>query len=405
MEQPVRLPLAGIRVLDLTIWVQGPLASMMLADLGAEVIKIEKPGHGDFARGAQSMFGRPQKLADGRSLMFEIANRNKKAVAIDLRHPEGQQVFYRLVAQADVVVTNLHPATLREFRVDRETLLALKPDLIYAHATGFGPQGPHAEDPCQDTVGMARSGFMFSTPTTEGAPTYPPGALSDILSGTMLGFGVLAALLARERSGVAQAVWSSQLSAMMWLQYYNVAQVANMGADFAPFERTAVANPLMNLYRCADGQWIACGMAVAQRFWPDFCAVLGLPELADDPRFAKDKQRAANRAELIAILDTAFARQPRTHWEGLFREKGFWFAVANRVSDLAADPQVIANHYLVELDSGLTTVAFPFTLEKTPVPPPHGAPSFGEHTDEILQRLCGYTAEEILALKEKNVAW
>jgi crotonobetainyl-CoA:carnitine CoA-transferase CaiB-like acyl-CoA transferase len=292
MEQPVRLPLGGIRVLDLTIWVQGPLASMMLADLGAEVIKIEKPGQGDFAREAVSMFGQPQKFADGRSLMFEIANRNKKAVAIDLRQPEGQQVFYRLVEPADVVVTNLHPNTLREFRVDRKTLLAIEPDLIYAHATGFGPQGPHAEDPCQDTVGMARSGFMFSTPTAEGAPTYPPGALSDILSGTMLGFGVLAALLARERSGVAQAVWSSQLSAMMWLQYYNVAQVANMGADFAPFARTAVANPLMNVYRCADGLWIACGMAVAQRFWPDFCAVMGLPELEHDARFATDNTKS-----------------------------------------------------------------------------------------------------------------
>lgn len=405
MEQPVRLPLAGIRVLDLTIWVQGPLASMMLADLGAEVIKIEKPGQGDFSRGAQSMFGQPQKLTDGRSLMFEIANRNKKAVAIDLRHPEGQQVFHRLVAQADVVVTNLHPATLREFRVDRETLRAIKPDLIYAHATGFGPQGPHAEDPCQDTVGMARSGFMFSAPTAEGAPTYPPGALSDILSGTMLGFGVLAALLARERSGVAQGVWSSQLSAMMWLQYYNIAQVANMGADFAPFDRTTVANPLMNVYRCADGQWMACGMAVAQRFWPDFCAVMGLPEVAHDPRFAKDKQRAANRGELIAILDAAFARQPRAHWERLFREKGFWFSVVNKTSDLAEDLQVRANHYMVELDSELTTVAFPFALEKTPVPQTHGAPHFGQHTDEILQHVGGYTPEEILALKEKNVAW
>lgn len=405
MEQPVHMPLNGIRVLDLTIWVQGPLASMMLADLGAEVIKIEKPGQGDFARGAVSMFGQPQKFADGRSLMFEIANRNKKAIAIDLRQLEGQQVFHRLVAQADVMVTNLHPNTLREFHVDRETLLAIKPDLIYAHATGFGPQGPHAEDPCQDTVGMARSGFMFSTPTVDGAPTYPPGALSDILSGTMLGFGVLAALLARERSGVAQAVWSSQLSAMMWLQYYNIAQVANMGADFAPFDRTTVANPLMNLYRCADGQWLACGMAVAQRFWPDFCAVMGLSELEHDPRFAKDKQRATNRGELIAILDQAFATQPRAHWERLFREKGFWFSVVHKTSDLAADPQVIANRYMIELDSGLTTAAFPFALEKTPVPQPHGAPTFGQHTDEILQDVCGYTVEEILALKEKNVAW
>jgi len=405
MEQTVRMPLEGIRVLDLTIWVQGPLASMMLADLGAEVIKVEKPGQGDFSRGAVSMFGQPQKFADGRSLMFEIANRNKKAVAIDLRRPEGQQVFYRLVEHADVVVTNLHPATLREFRMDRETLLAVKPDLIYAHATGFGPQGPHAEDPCQDTVGMARSGFMFNTPTAEGAPTYPMGALSDILSGTMLAFGVLAALLGRERSGVAQAVWSSQLSAMMWLQYYNVAQYANMGADFAPFDRTAVTNPLMNLYRCADGQWIACGMAVAQRFWPDFCAVMGLPELEHDPRFAKDKQRAANRTELVAILDKAFGTEPRAHWERLFREKEFWFSVVNRVSDLAADPQVIANHYMVDLDSGLKTVAFPFALEKTPVPQTHGAPNFSQHTEEILQNVCGYTTEEILALKEKAIAW
>ncbi|MGE0683217.1 MAG: CaiB/BaiF CoA transferase family protein [Candidatus Binatia bacterium] len=405
MEQPMRMPLEGIRVLDVTIWIQGPLASMMLADLGAEVIKVEKPGQGDFARGVRAMFGQPQVLADGRSLMFEIANRNKKAVGIDLRTSEGQEVFYRLVQQSDVVVTNLHPATLREFRIDRETLLALKPDLIYAHATGFGPHGPHAEDPCQDTVGMARSGFMFNTPTADGSPTYPMGALSDILSGTMLGFGVLAALLGRERTGVSQAVWSSQLSAMMWLQYYNVAQVANMGADFASFDRTTVANPLMNLYRCADGQWIACGMAVAQRFWPDFCAVMGLSALEHEARFATDKQRAAHRTELVAILDTAFAMQPRAHWEQLFREKKFWFSVVNRISDLPADPQVMANHYLTELDSGIKTVGFPFALEKTSVPKTHGAPNFSQHTDEILQYVGGYTPEEILALKEKTIAW
>lgn len=405
MEQTGRMPLEGIRVIDLTIWVQGPLASMMLADLGAEVIKVEKPGQGDFSRGVHSLFGQPQKLPDGRSLMFEIVNRNKKAIGVDLRTPEGQQVFYRLVKQADVVVTNLHPNTLREFRVDRETLLAIRPQLIYAHATGFGPLGPHAEDPCQDTVGMARSGFMFNTPTVNGAPIYPTGALSDILSGTMLGFGVLAALLARERLGVSQAVWSSQLSAMMWMQYYNVAQYANMGADFEPYDRTTVANPLMNLYRCADSQWIACGMAVAQRFWPEFCAVMGVPELEKDPRFAGDKKRAANRTELVALLDQAFVTQPRAHWERLFREKEFWFSVVNRVSELQADEQVIANDYVVELDSGLKTVAFPFALEKTPAPLRKGAPDFSQHTDEILREVCGYSMEEILDLKEKEVAW
>jgi len=405
MEHINPMPLEGIRVIDLTIWVQGPMAAMLLADMGAEVIKVEKPGQGDFSRGIQSLFGRPQFLPDGRNLMFEAVNRNKKSLSVDLRRSEGQEVLYRLAKRSDVLVTNLHPAALREFRVDRETLLAVNSALIYAHATGFGPRGPHAEDPCQDTVGMARSGIMFNTPAADGSPTYPTGALSDILSGTMLGFGVLAALLARERHGITQAVWGSQLSTMMWLQYYNLAQYLNMGEDFPPYDRSNVANPLMNLYRCGDGQWIACGMAVAQRFWPEFCNVIGLAELENDQRFATDAQRAAHQQELIALLDKAFATHPRSHWERLFREKEFWFSVVNRVSDLPADPQVAANEYLVELDNGLKTVASPFTLEKTPLPVKRGAPGFSQHTDEILQDLCGYTMDEILSLKAKEVAW
>ena len=403
-EQP-QMPLQGIRVLDLTIWVQGPLAATMLADLGAEVIKVEKPEQGDFARGVRSLFGQKQGLPDGKTLMFEIANRNKKAITLDLRTSEGQKLFHRLVERSDVFVTNLHPNTLHEFRVDRETLLAINPQLIYSHATGFGPQGPHSQDPCQDTVGMARSGFMFNTPAADGSPTYPTGALSDVLSGTMLAFGVLAALLGRERSGVTQSVWSSQLSAMMWLQYYNVAQSINMGKDFDQYDRTTVANPLMNLYRCGDGQWIACGMAVAQRFWPEFCHVLGIEKLEQDPRFRGDTARAANRHELIPILDRAFAAQPRVHWERIFREKGFWFSVVHHVSDLPADPQVAANEYIVELDSGLKTVAAPFALEKTPVPLRKGAPTLSQHTEEILQDVCGCSMEEILSLKEKGVVW
>ena len=174
----------------------------MLADLEAEVIKVEKPGQGDFARGIHTLYGEPQFLPDGRNLMFELANRNKKSISVDLRRPEGQQVLYRLAQHCAALVTNLHPSALREFRVDRETMLGVNPKLIYAHATGFGPQGPHAEDPCQDTVGMAHAGSMFNTPTADGSPIYLTGALSDILSGTMLGFGVLTALLARERHGI-----------------------------------------------------------------------------------------------------------------------------------------------------------------------------------------------------------
>ncbi len=399
-----RMPLGGIRVVDLSIWAQGPLGAMMLADLGAEVIKVEKPGQGDFSRGVQSLFGKPQFLPNGKNLMFEITNRNKKAISLDLHQEEGQQAFHRLIEKSDVFISNLHPSALREFRVDRETLLGINAELIYSHATGFGPKGPHAEDPCQDTVGMARSGFMFNTPDAEGSPVYPTGALSDILSGTMLGFGVMAALLARERTGVTQSVWASQLSTMMWLQYYNLAQYTNVGEDFEPYDRRDVANPLMNLYRCADDKWIACGLFVAPRFWSDFCQVMGLADIENEPRFSSDEKRAENRTELIARIEQAFATQPRDYWEKIFREKGFWFSVVNKVSDLPDDPQVIANDYLMELDNGLKTVSAPFSLEKTP-PLRKGAPDLSQHTEEILQEVCGYSMEEIMVLKEKGVVW
>ena len=399
-----RMPLGGIRVVDLSIWAQGPLGAMILADLGAEVIKVEKPGQGDFSRGVQSLFGKPQFLPNGKNLMFEITNRNKKAISLDLHQEEGQQAFHRLIEKSDVFISNLHPSALREFRVDRETLLGINAELIYSHATGFGPKGPHAEDPCQDTVGMARSGFMFNTPDAEGSPVYPTGALSDILSGTMLGFGVMAALLARERTGVTQSVWASQLSTMMWLQYYNLAQYTNVGEDFEPYDRRDVANPLMNLYRCADDKWIACGLFVAPRFWSDFCQVMGLADIENEPRFSSDEKRAENRTELIARIEQAFATQPRDYWEKIFREKGFWFSVVNKVSDLPDDPQVIANDYLMELDNGLKTVSAPFSLEKTP-PLRKGAPDLSQHTEEILQEVCGYSMEEIMVLKEKGVVW
>src|SRR4029450_291004 len=179
----------------------------------------------------------------------------------------------------------------------------------------------------------------------------------------------------------------------------------NIAVDFHPYDRPTVANPLMNLYRCRDGQWIACGMAVAQRFWPEFCRVMGLVELELDPRFATDTARAKNRQELIALLDRAFATQPRDYWEQIFREKGFWISVVNHISDLPTDLQVMANEYIVELDTGLKTVSSPFALEKSSVPLRTGAPALSQHTEEILERLCGSSPEDILAPKEKGAVW
>jgi crotonobetainyl-CoA:carnitine CoA-transferase CaiB-like acyl-CoA transferase len=403
-EKP--LPLEGIRVIDLSIWLQGPLAAMMLGDLGADVIKIEKPGVGDFARSAKSIFGRSQELSGGRGLMFEIANRNKRGISIDLAHPQGQEVFYKLVQTSDALVTNLHPSALEQFAVDRSTLAKINPRLIYAHATGYGPLGPAALDPCQDTTGMARSAFMFNTPAPDGSPIYQVGTLSDVLSGTMLAFAVVTALLNRERWGRAAGAACSQLSAMMWLQYYSIAQYANTGQTFVPHDRSKAANPLVNIYRCRDGKWIACGMFLSQRFvWKEFCEAMGAPQLATDRRFQDDYGRSQNNQELIAALDVAFEKQERAHWESIFREKGYWVSVVNDIKDLINDTQVLANEYLVRSDDGLTTVSYPFSLQDVPLPTPRDAPPFGRDTDAVLSELAGYSIEEIINLKVAGAVW
>jgi formyl-CoA transferase len=390
-------------VVDLSIWVQGPLVSAILGDLGAEVIKVEKPGEGDFSRGAQAMFRRPLIMPDGRNLLWNMANRNKKGIAVNLYHARGREVFYRLVQESQVMVTNLHPEALRHMEADRETVLKHNPDLIYAQATGFGQQGPHAEDPCQDTTGMARSGFMFINPTLEGDPLYPPGALSDVMSATMLAFGVVTSLLGRERTGKTPAVTASQVSSMMWLAQFPVALHVNMGMEYPPFDRTDMA-PLMNIYRCGDGKWLALGIFLSDRWWHSFCEAMGLPEVEHDPRFAEDRQRARHRRELIDILDRTFATRPRAEWERCFQEKGIVSSIVNRYSDLPSDPQVQANEYLVTWDNGVKGVPLPFELQGLQ-PRRHGAPEFSQHTEEVLREVCGYSWEEIVALKAEEAVW
>jgi crotonobetainyl-CoA:carnitine CoA-transferase CaiB-like acyl-CoA transferase len=400
-----QLPLDGIRVADLTIWAQGPIVSQLLADLGAEVIKVEKPGVGDFARGAQAMFGRTCVLPSGHMLQWDMANRNKKAIALNLYDPRGREAYYRLIKKCQVMLTNLSSDALLKMGADEESIHLQNPDMIYSRATGFGRRGPHADDPCQDTTGMARSGFMFANPTLDGDPTYPPGAISDVLSATMLAFGVVTALLAKERNGLGpNGVFASQVGTMMWAALYPVSLYANAGLEYPPFDRTNVANPLMNIYKCGDGKWFASGLFVSERFWRDFCEVMELEHLENDERFATDDDRNQNHKELIAILDEAMATQPRAEWERRFREKGFWCSIVNRYSDLPSDPQVEANEYIITLDNGLKSVAAPFELEGM-VLPRRGAPRFAEHTDEVLRELCDYTDEDITNLRVEGVIW
>lgn len=405
MKEPANenLPLAGIRVIDLTIWIFGPLAASLLGDMGAEVIKVERPITGDFSRGAQSIWGRGLWLPDGRNSFWESFNRNKKDITLDLNKVEGKEILYRLVEKSDVFITNLNPLALEKFGADKKTILEHNPKIIYAQGGGLGQKGPDANAPCQDTVGIARSGFMFNIPLPGDEPSYATGAISDTLAGTLLAFGILAALIARERVGITQAVYTSQLNAMMWLQYWNVAQRCNLGADFEPHNRKKSGNPLFNLYKCKDGKWIALGMFVSDRYWHDFCEVMDIKELENDPHFETEVKRKDHCEELIPILERVFITKPREEWSKPFTEKEFWFSIINKVDDLPTDPQVVANNLIVEFENSLKFLAGPFQLEKSKIPLRGKSPELGQNTEEVLLDICGLSWTDIEALKDEGV--
>lgn len=401
VERP-NLPLAGIRVLDLTIWYQGPIGTMLLADLGAEVIKLEKPVMGDFTRGARRLWGADFILPEGKSLMWEALNRNKKSVTLDLRHPKGKEALHRIIEKCDVFASNMNARTLSKFGADRETLLTHKPDLIYGHGTAFGGKGPDAEAPGQDTAGMARSGIMMCSVPPDGEPFYTLGAISDILSGTMLAFGIITALLGRERLGVSAGVSASQLGSLLWVQQMTIGLYATLGRELAPYDRKKPSSPLLNVYKCQDGQWLALGLYVTDRWWHSFCEVMGIQELEQDPKFHTEIERIQHSEELTQILDKIFLKRPREQWMNLFKERGFWFSIVNRIPDLPKDPQVIANEYIVDFPGNLKLINRPFELSETQIPRQR-APELGADTFQVLTEIGEYTPEEVATLAAEGV--
>jgi crotonobetainyl-CoA:carnitine CoA-transferase CaiB-like acyl-CoA transferase len=401
------MPLDGIRVIDWTIWQQGPICSSMLGDLGAEVIKLEERGTGDPGRylarvGGADTSGRP-------NWYFEANNRNKKSLALDLKRPEAREVVHALVERADVFVQNFRKGVAARLGLDYETLRRVNPRLVYASATGYGPEGPDSGDPSFDHLGLARSGIMLAA----GEPDMPPlgiaGGIADQMGGAMLAYGVLAALLARERTGLGQAVDASHLGSMMWLQGLSVSCKLMAGFAFPRSFRGRAFNPLWNHYRCADGQWLALAMLQSDRYWPDFAGAIGRPELAADTRFESAAARAKHAAECVAILDEAFASGPRADWLRRLREHpgDFIFTQVNSVDDLPADPQVRLNDYVVGFDHpahGPThVIGVPVRLSATPGAVREPAPELGQHTEEVLLEVLGLDWERIGRLREQGV--
>jgi len=392
--------LQGIRVLDMTIWQQGTAASVMLADLGADVIKIEEPNAGDPGRALWRV-----EQAGGMSAYFQALNRGKRSIGLDLKRPEGRDIVRRLARTADVFLTNFRPGVCERLGLGYVDLSKVSPRIIYARASGYGPEGPDARQGSFDILGQARGGLVSVTGDPDGYPMPAGVPLADQTGGILAAFGIMTALLHRERTGEGQQVDVSLLGSVMALQSFNITAYMLSGELRKRFPRGGIT-PFWNVYKGSDGKFFAIAMLL-NRGWGATCAVIGRPELEHDERFAHFRDRVeTNAAQLIEEFDIAFAQRPADEWVAKLNEEGVFAARVNDYSDLPNDPQVRANNYIVDVprEDGppIPMVPTPVQLSKTPAHIRSVAPELGQHTEEVLLE-AGYSWPEIESLRTAGI--
>lgn len=388
--------LAGLKVVDLSHIMAGPASTLMLADMGAEVIKVEKSAGGDDSRRMA-----PPLIGD-EAAAFLMMNRNKRGIALDLRTEGGKQVLRRLLAKADVVVENYRRGTLAKLGFDYESLRRDNPGLIYCAISGFGRSGPYADRGGFDLIAQAMSGIMSITGSSPEDPPVKCGPpLTDITAGLLATIGILAALRKREETGWGQMVETSLLEAGIIQTYWQSAMTFATGVAPGPL---GSAHPLTAPYQAfptSDG-WIVVGGA-NQSNWLRLVEVLEAPELAKDPRFLDNEQRMAHRKELEEELNRRFRTRSCSDWLACLEKAGLPAGPVYDIKQMHEDPQVLAREMVVEVEhtklGPVKTLGLPIKFSDTPGGPRRGAPLLGEHTHEIL-REHGFSAQEIEALIE-----
>lgn len=397
--------LAGVRVVEMGLWVAGPAAGGILADWGADVVKIEPPS-GDPMRG---LFGALSGSKEQRCPPFDLYNRGKRSVAIDVNTPEGRDLAERVVADADVFLTNMRPAFLERVGLGHDRLLSLYPRLVYASLTGYGLTGPDRDAPGFDVAAFgARAGVSDRSTPVGQAPTTLPGGLGDAVTGLSLVAGVLAALLQRERTGRGQLVSTSLMRSGAFCIGMELSTRLGLGRLTPTRPRSHPQNPLLNSYEAQDGRWFWLIGAEADRHWPALVAATGEEKLADE-RFATSRGRRRAGEDLMALLDATFARRPREEWGRLFDEHGVWWTPVNSVEDLLDDPQAEAAGIFVDVpttredatgpDRSLAAPADFGSVTGAHLAPP---PAIGADTEAVLRGL-GIEARELDRLREDGI--
>ena len=395
-------PLEGIKVVELGLWVAAPSAAGMLGDWGAQVIKLEPPTGDPFRGLFASLMGSPASL----NPPFELDNRGKRSVVLDLEKDEAREIALRLIGEADVFVTNTRPRVLKEFGFAYPELHERFPRLVYAQVTGYGPDTESRDTAAYDIGAFwSQAGVAMSLTAPGGAIPQQRGGMGDHMTGQMTAGAICAALYCREKTGQGQRVSVPLVRVGVYMVGWDLMLALRLGVPVLPYDRYHAVNPIIDCYESGDGRWFWLLLLQADRHWGDLCRAVGREDLREDERFKNIEARRINAPALVEELDNVFASRPMGDWAEAFAANNVWWAPVNSINEVVQDPVVQAAGAFVDVpgpDGPTPMVATPADFSGTPWRPQGLPPELGQHTEEVLLEL-GYDWEGIIALKESGV--